>query len=142
MKKLVAVIAFETVALNLAWELSQAMFYTCSKDPVRCFWLCLRASLGDVVIVAGLYGIIALLFRDRRWFARFSWAKLMSLMIVGGIIAIGIEKYALAVHRWEYLPSMPLIPGLAVGVWPVLQMILIPPLIWLSMWWFKPAKLT
>ena len=46
------------------------------------------------------------------------------------MIAIVVEWAAIHwLHRWSYTAQMPLIPGLEIGVTPVLQMLVLPPLI-------------
>ena len=46
----------------------------------------------------------------------------------GLVIAIVVEWAAIHwLHRWSYTAQMPLIPGLEIGVTPVLQMLVLPP---------------
>lgn len=61
-----------------------------------------------------------------------------ALMLVSGFaIAVAIEWGALHVlDRWQYAESMPQLPGLGVGVSPVLQMLMLPPIVFkISAWW-------
>jgi hypothetical protein len=83
----------------------------------RCFWLCLRATPGDIVMTALLY-----LFYRR-------FPSVILTAGAGMILALIVEKISLDLERWSYFPGMPLIPGIDVGLTPVLQMVLIPPLI-------------
>lgn len=52
-------------------------------------------------------------------------------MLIGGlIISIIVEWVGLDVlKRWTYTDSMPIIPILNIGLLPVLQMLLLPPII-------------
>lgn len=72
------------------------------------------------------------------WLAlgRFDWflnpgARGYFVMLLSGLVlAIGIELIALHVlDRWTYAQSMPRIPRLEIGMVPVAQMLLLPPLI-------------
>ncbi len=52
------------------------------------------------------------------------------MFVTGLIIGIGIEWVAVnMLGRWAYTVDMPILPGLDVGVVPVLQMLLLPPVI-------------
>ena len=47
-------------------------------------------------------------------------------MLIGVLLAVSFELWAIyAVRRWEY-GSMPLIPIIGVGITPVLQMVIVP----------------
>lgn len=49
---------------------------------------------------------------------------------MGFVIAVSVEWVAVhGAQRWTYTDRMPLLPGLEVGGVPVLQMLLLPPLI-------------
>lgn len=102
---------------QLTWELAQSPLYTCSIDMNRCFWLCLRATPGDMVMTALLY-----LFYRR-------FPSLILTAGAGTVLALIVEKISLVLERWSYFPGMPLIPGIKVGLTPVLQMAILPPLI-------------
>jgi len=50
----------------------------------------------------------------------------------GLAIAVAVEWLGLHVlRRWSYTPRMPLVPGLEVGLVPVAQMVILPPLVFL-----------
>jgi hypothetical protein len=46
--------------------------------------------------------------------------------VLGAATATILEWHALRTGRWTYNALMPLIPGLGVGVYPVLQMAIVP----------------
>ena len=51
-------------------------------------------------------------------------------MISGALVAVLVESSAVHVaHRRTYSPGMPLLPVLNVGVVPLLQMLLLPPIV-------------
>jgi hypothetical protein len=52
------------------------------------------------------------------------------MLTSGFVIGVMIEWVTVSVlSRWVYTVQMPLLPGLGVGVVPVMQMIVLPPLI-------------
>lgn len=61
-----------------------------------------------------------------------------------GGLGIGAAIEWVSVHlleRWTYGPQMPVVPGIALGVVPLLQMILLPLLIfWLAALWSRPRS--
>ena len=64
----------------------------------------------------------------------------MAFMLSAGlVIAILIEWFAVnGLHRWAYTDQMPRIPVLDVGLTPILQMLILPPLIFLLTHKFLP----
>jgi hypothetical protein len=47
-----------------------------------------------------------------------------------------VEHAALAAGRWSYSHRMPVVSVLSAGLWPLLQMTLLPPLaFWFARWW-------
>ncbi len=102
---------------HLTWELAQSPLYTCSVDMEACFWLCLRATFGDVGIMLVLYTIHQKVH------------SISKMALIGAALAMVIEKISIEMERWAYFDTMPLIPGIEVGLTPVLQMALIPPLV-------------
>ncbi len=110
-------LALLSFVFHLTWELAQSPLYTCSIDMEKCFWICVRATFGDVGIMLALYAIHQKI------------PSLWKMALVGATLALIIEKISIEMERWSYLPTMPLIPGIEVGITPVLQMALLPPLI-------------
>ena len=113
--------------LNFLWEILQAFLY--GPHFVGLGGLVkvhLVASLGDVLMIMIIfllsYVISGYNFLNSECNAR----RFFSVMIIGFILAVIVEKYALATGRWGYSSLMPIIPFLNVGLTPVLQMVLIP----------------
>lgn len=86
----------------------------------------IKASLGDVLIFILIYAIGILIFKNKQWFLLKKNSIYIFSAVCGFIIAVLIEKYALSTGRWVYNNLMPMIPLLNVGLFPVLQMILLP----------------
>jgi hypothetical protein len=130
MKKSLLFLISLTFVLNLVWENSQAFLYKGYENFWQHFEPCFIASFGDILIVGVLYLLVSVILRDFYWFFNIQKKHLILLSCLGGLIAVVIEWWALITLRWEY-GLMPAIPILGVGVLPVLQMIIIPPITFL-----------
>lgn len=118
------------VALNYVWELAQSPLYLGQGDLAVLLWHCLRAALGDglLVLLIWLGGILVVGRPD--WFRRPGRAGYAWMLCAGLALSVTIEWFAVhVVGRWAYAPRMPIIPWLEVGLVPVLQMLLLPPLV-------------
>ena len=126
----VAALFVVAVLSNYPWELAQAPLYVGIERFRAVWWHCFVASLGDGVLVLGIFAIGWLLLRQHTWFVH-PGVQGYGVMVTTGLV-LGISIGWIAVHllgRWMYTAGMPRIPGLAVGLVPVLQMLLLPPLI-------------
>jgi hypothetical protein len=96
------------------------------------WWHCFVASLGDGILIWIMFGIGWIVFRRPDWYVRPTIAVYALMLTVGLVIGAGIEWIAINVlNRWSYTASMPLVPWLDVGLVPVLQLLLLPPLTFL-----------
>ncbi len=78
----------------------------------------------DVIITLLVFAFLRLIKKDLPQ----TISDFFCLAIIGLIIAIAIEQNALLAGKWNYAPSMPIIPGLKVGLIPVIQMTVLLPL--------------
>lgn len=115
-------------SLHLIWENAQAPLFAGYLNFWQHFWICLQAIPGDVVVTLLVYLLVAAWRRNVRWIERLTGVDLAVAGMTGAVIAVGLERQALPVGRWAYATAMPLIPGLQVGVTPVLQMAILLPL--------------
>ena len=116
--------------LNVLWEMGQMGAYVQTADQPwpETLALCTRAALGDVVILLGIYAGTALAAADPIWSLRGKWNHYAITMVLGVGAAALIEHSAIANGRWTYNSTMPLVPFLEAGLWPLLQMTILPPL--------------
>ena len=131
-----------TFVLNLIWDNAQAPLYAGYENFWQHFLLCLWGTVGDILIVLCVYGSIALAYRDLDWLSLSrlkNWKILVSSVALGTTIAILIEQRALLTDRWNYAAGMPLIPGLDIGLLPILQMIILPLLTFYLVALFVPS---
>jgi hypothetical protein len=130
----VALFAF---LLNLVWEFGQVPLY---RDlPSQGHWtsikLCARATLGDAVIAVAAFWIVAARAGSRRWITAPSVPQVACFVSIGLGIATALEWMATHVQaRWAYGTSMPMVPVVRVGLAPVLQWVIVPPLV---VWFVK-----
>lgn len=117
--------------LHLLWENLQAPLYADFTSFRDHFWICFKATWGDLLFMLTIYATLAIMHRDLFWIAdRAAYSHLATWMIaplIGVLLAASFELWAVyADQRWQYTEAMPLIPILQVGLTPVSQMFVIP----------------
>jgi len=118
------------VALNYPWELAHGPLFVGMDSFEAMWWHCFVAALGDGVMVWIIYAAGRAVFQRADWFMRPGLAGYVLMLGMGLAMAVSVEWIALhTLQRWTYTAQMPLIPGLGIGVTPVLQMLVLPPLI-------------
>jgi len=137
-----AAIFVVAVGLNYVWELAQAPFYAGLGDFSRLLWHCFTPSLGDGLLVLLIFACGWAVLRRRDWFTRPGVRGYALMLIAGLVIATSIELVAVyALGRWEYAARMPLAPWLGVGLAPVAQMLVLPPIIFrVVASWVAPSQ--
>ena len=119
-----------SVLLNFFWELAQMPLYVEDGKLLEFAAHCIVPSLGDGVIVLIIFGVGWWVLRRVDWFVRPGASAYALMLVTGFVIAILIEWVAVyGIGRWSYTERMPVLPVLNVGLSPVLQMLLLPPLI-------------
>lgn len=118
--------------LHLAWENAQMPLFESGDAPFQdTFWMCFKATAtGDMLFMLTLFATIATIHEDIWWLSNresylhpATWAV---QIVIGVLLAVSFELWAVhVVNRWVY-DSMPLVPVLGVGISPMLQMTLIP----------------
>jgi hypothetical protein len=124
--------------LNEIWEMAQMSFYvqTAGHSLMSTLGYCTRATVGDVGIILGIYAAGALAAGDPAWGLRGRWNIYATVAVLGLAYAALVEHAALAAGRWSYTERMPVVPMIGAGLWPLLQMTLLPPLtFWIARWW-------
>ena len=123
--------------LNFFWEIQQMPFYQTSAefshlDIVR---NCTIATIGDVGIAIAAFWTVAAISKSRQWFHQPTRWQISSFILVGVVTTVAFE--ALATKRfntWKYAALMPTLPFLGTGLLPLLQWVLIPPVV---IWFVK-----
>lgn len=125
-----AALSLTAFAVNWIWEMVQMpAFVEMSQRTWReTALICTVATLGDVVITLAICGIGALAAGDLRWGTRGSWNVYLATAFLGGLCAAALEWFAQATGRWTYNANMPIVPGLKLGLWPLIQLTVLTPL--------------
>lgn len=118
--------------MHLLWENAQMPLFESGDNS---FWdnflMCLSATAtGDMIFMLTLYLTVAACHRNIWWVCDHSSyahpATWIVPVVVGVLLAVSFELWAVhAVRRWQY-SSMPEVPIIRVGVTPILQMIIVP----------------
>jgi len=117
--------------LHLLWETMQAPLFEGINTIFEHFWMCFYATAtGDMIFMSIIYLSLAVVHQDIWWLNKknvFSYPATWGLSIIIGILlSVSFELWAVfVVGRWTY-DAMPIIPILKIGLTPVLQMVLIP----------------
>ena len=136
--RFIATTVLVSFVLNEIWEMAQMSAYveTSGRNWTSTLGFCTWASVGDVGIVLGIYAVGALAAGDLGWGLRGRWNTYVTVAVLGLACAALVEHAALAAGRWSYKERMPVMSGLGAGLWPLLQMTLLPPISFLlARWW-------
>jgi hypothetical protein len=130
------------VLINYPWEVAQAPLYVGLASFRAIWWHCFVASLGDGLLLLGIFTAGWIALRRYTWFVHPKVQGYGVMLVTGLVIGVAVEW--IAVHllgRWLYSSRMPLVPGLAIGVVPVAQMLVLPPLIFhlVALWYGRTA---
>ncbi|MGB8338490.1 MAG: hypothetical protein WCD07_07710 [Burkholderiales bacterium] len=128
-----------TLAFHFAWEFFQLPFYTLWENGnyQSITAVILHCTLGDGLISMAVWFVVGALLRN--------WGWLLADIGRGGIIAwlLGLAYTSWSEWRnvyllgsWQYADSMPTIAG--VGLLPLMQWALVPPLSWLLYRYLAP----
>ncbi|MEO6227872.1 MAG: hypothetical protein ABIO61_08490 [Thermomonas sp.] len=134
-------VAIFSFLLNFVWEMWQIPFFAAAaSDP---HWVgvvaCTGATSGDAAISLVAFWCVAAAARSRSWILDPGASQVGAFVAVGLVITIILEALATGpLQRWTYTSLMPTLPVLGTGILPLLQWILLPPL----MIWFVRRQLT
>jgi len=101
--------------------------------------MCATASVADGLMVLLIVWIGKLVIGRRDWYLRPGARGYAVLLLSGTVTGTVVEWSTIyATHWWDYSPHMPLLPGVNIGLSPVAQMLVLPPLIFsLLAWWYR-----
>jgi len=127
-------VAVFALLLNYPWEFLQTPLFAEMRSASH--WeavkTCTRATAGDAVIMLAAFWTVAAFAGTRQWIAATpTVGRLVLFVSVGTLITTVIEwlvQKGWWIDSWRYSELMPVLPGIGVGVSPVLQWVLIPPL--------------
>ncbi len=127
------------VLVNYPWERAQSRLYVLPGGAEVEWWMCATASVADGLLVLLIFWIGKLVIGDRDWYLRPGARGYAVLLLSGAVIGAVVEWSTIyAAHWWDYSPQMPRVPGLNIGMAPLAQMLVLPPLVVsLLAWWYR-----
>ncbi len=121
-------------ALNLAWEVAQLPLYTLWREATPAFkaYAVVHCTIGDVLIGASALAL-ALVLTGARSPQAWRWGAIVALTVAIGVGYTIFSEWLNTVVRggWAYAAAMPTvrIGGLEVGLSPLAQWLVVPPLV-------------
>ena len=128
-----------SILLNFPWEVAQMPLYVEEGSWFEFARHCFIPSIGDGFIVLLIFCVGWIARGQSDWSDQPGWTGYAVMLAAGLIIAVMVEWTAMSgLGRWSYTSSMPVLPVLGVGVVPVVQMLVLPPVIFkITGWWLK-----
>ncbi len=126
-----------SVILNYPWERAQSSLYLTKDGTAIPWWHCALASLGDGLLVLLMFWAGRAVFGNPGWFDRPGLRGYLLMAVTGLIMIIPLDWLMISrMTWWSYTADMPLMPGIGIGISPIAQMLLLPPLIFrvAAMW--------
>jgi hypothetical protein len=129
-------VAFFSFVLHFVWEFVQVPTYAGMAEMAH--WeaikLCMSATFGDVGFALTAFWTASVAARSRDWILRPTRVPVAIFVAVGILLTVGFEYYYTNISlRWTYSELMPLVPPFGTGLSPLLQWLVIPPLVvWLT----------
>ena len=121
-------LCFPSFFLNFFWEVAQTYFYTMKDAPFNTMlygWI--HCTLGDVILTMLSFWIVSMVSRSRRWLLHLSPSNFIVFIMIGVVATVISEQVNVHILKsWTYNQLMPIVPGLKVGLVPLLQWMAIP----------------
>lgn len=109
-------------------------FYQSTNLPAM-NWICTQASLGDGVIAVISYYFVFYI-NKKHWLSTSSLVDVFLFILPGIALTIVLEHINTRFYsRWEYdplMPIVPIVPIIGIGLFPLLQWLVIPPMVYLA----------
>lgn len=116
---------------NLLWEFAHLPLYTIwdTAPPAELVFAAAHCTLGDMVIATMALVLSFLLAGDPAW-PQAGFRRVTVLTTAAGVGYTIFSEWLNLVVRvsWQYAPEMPVIPLLGIGLSPLLQWLIVPPL--------------
>ena len=129
-------VAMFSFLLHFVWEFLQVPTYAGMAEiaHLQGIKVCKSATIGDVGFALTAFWTASLVARTRHWIGDQVALPVLVFLGTGIALTVGFEFYYTQVtQRWTYSDLMPLVPPFGTGLSPLLQWIVIPPLVlWLS----------
>lgn len=119
--------------LHLAWETAQVPLYTLWRDASAGYiaFSIVHCTIGDVIIGTSAL-ILALVLTRAGTLTTWSWSRIAALTVLTGAGYTVFSEWinTVATQSWKYADAMPVlrVSGVELGLAPLLQWLLVPPL--------------
>lgn len=125
--------------LNGVWEVLQMSWYSGEHESLLTTFLhCLPAIMFDGLFILTVY---ALLRRSaERSIPNLTPPGIFLVGIASAAMAMAFEVFAVSAGWWSYRASMPRMPVLGIGLFPVMQLGLLTPLTFVLLRWMLKRK--
>lgn len=122
---LMFVVAF---ALNWCWEILQTFAFDLrGVGTAKMLLFCTLASIIDAIVTLVVFFVLNRFLNSR------DWKFFVSASIFGALLAISFEQIAFTFSLWSYDDSMPVLPIIGTGLFPLMQLpVLVPIAIWMT----------
>jgi len=120
--------------LELLWEIAQFPLYTVWHEGSwsNILYGLAHCTLGDLMILLVGYWLVAVLNRDRDWYLNTVLPNGFLFVLLVAVYTVYSEITNVRSGTWGYTALMPIVPVVDIGAMPLLQWVLIPPvLLWL-----------
>lgn len=119
-----------SMPLNFAWEMLQMpAFAGLPNNTFATVGVCAIAAIGDALIALSLWRLGARIFGDLLWLASATLGCYTIIVVTGVVLHVGVEWVAaIRFALWTYRDIQPTLPGIRLGILPVLQPVLLLPL--------------
>ncbi len=118
--------------LEAVWEIAQLPLYTLwhKNEWGYILYNFAHCTLGDLLILLVSFELMAWLTRDRYWFKKHVLFHGVLFTLAGAGYTIYSEiRNVYFTGAWAYTERMPIVPVIGVGLAPLLQWLLLPPLL-------------
>lgn len=126
--RIISILILVSFVTHGVWEYLHVGLYTNYEHWSQGFPIYWLATVGDVLYTLGAFALVSAIKKTYEWIHDATFSDYLMLVTLGCLIALFVEYKGIALHRWEYLPEMPIIPILGVGLSPVLQMAILLPI--------------
>ena len=122
---------FFSFLLNATWEWTQSPFFVDTTSNLNTIiWYRIPCSLGDTVILLIGFALVSLYHRGMSWIYHPKMKDYLFLVLIGISYTFFSEYINVYLkYNWSYSRYMPLIPFIHLGIIPLVQWTILPPII-------------
>jgi len=122
---------FFSYVLNATWEWSQTPFFIDITPELNTIvWYRIHCSLGDTLIMLAIFLILSLYYKGSGWLRHIKVKHYLFFVTIGFAYTFLSEyRNVYITQLWSYSEYMPVIPYFGVGLIPLIQWLVLPPIV-------------